>query len=128
MGGLRAGLGARADSMIVETQSHEISDPAIDGQIIKLHDLRADTVFLLTTPKFAAQSIRKIADLEWQPQRVLANVAASIGATLKPAGLERSTGVVSVVWEKRPDDPEWSSAPDMIAFLAFLRNTRPRPT
>jgi branched-chain amino acid transport system substrate-binding protein len=125
MGGLRAGLGARADSMIVETQSHEISDPAIDGQIIKLHDSRADTVFLLTTPKFAAQSIRKIADLEWQPQRVLANVAASIGATLKPAGLERSTGVVSVVWEKRPDDPEWSSAPDMIAFLAFLRKYSP---
>jgi branched-chain amino acid transport system substrate-binding protein len=87
MGGLRAGLGARADSMIVETQSHEISDPLVDGQIVKLNDAQADTVFLLTTPKFAAQSIRKIADLDWRPQRFLANVAASIGATLKPAGL-----------------------------------------
>ena len=125
MGGLRAGLGARVDSMIVETQSHEISDPTVDGQIIRLHESQANTVFLLTTPKFAAQSIRKISDLDWQPRRFLANVAASIGATLKPAGLERSTGVVSVAWEKQPDDPEWLSAPDMIAFLAFLKHYMP---
>jgi branched-chain amino acid transport system substrate-binding protein len=125
MGGLRAGLGARADSMIVETQSHEISDPLVDGQIVKLNTSQADTVFLLTTPKFAAQSIRKIADLAWRPQRFLANVAASIGATLKPAGLERSTGIVSVAWEKQPDDPAWSSAPDMIAFRAFVAKCAP---
>lgn len=125
MGGLRAGLGARAAAMIVETQSHEITDPVVDVQIIKLHDLQVDTVFLFTTPKFAAQAIRKIADLGWRPQRFLSNTAASIRATLKPAGLERSTGVLSVAWEKRPDDPEWSSEPDMMAFLAFVKKYMP---
>jgi branched-chain amino acid transport system substrate-binding protein len=125
MGGLRAGLGDRADAMVVETQSHEITDPVVDTQIVKMGEAHADTVFLLTTPKFAAQAIRKIADMNWQPQIFLANVAASIEATLKPAGLDKSVGVITAAWEKRPDDPTWSSDPEMTAYLAFLKEYAP---
>ncbi len=125
LGGLRAGLGAKADAMIVSTQSHEISDPVVDAQVITLQSSGADTVFLLTTPKFAAQGIRKMADIGWQPQRFLSNTAASISATLVPAGLEHSAGVMTAEWEKRPDDPEWAASPDMMAFLDTMKKYAP---
>ena len=125
LGGLKDGLGSRAEAMIVETQSHEITDPMVDAQIFKLKDARADTILLLTTPKFTAQSIRKIADMGWSPNRYLASVSASIETTLKPAGLERSVGVISAAWEKRVDDPTWADDPDMAAFLAFMKKYLP---
>ncbi len=125
LGGLRAGLGDRADGMIVAVQTHEISDPVVDAQIITLQGSGADTVFLFTTPKFAAQSIRKIADMGWRPQRFISNTAASTRTTLIPAGLERSAGVITAAWEKRSEDPEWASAPDMIAFVKAMKTYAP---
>jgi branched-chain amino acid transport system substrate-binding protein len=125
VGGLRAGLGERAKAMIVETQSHEITDPVVDAQIVKMSESRADTVFLITTPKFAAQAIRKMADMGWNPQRYLAPNASSIEATLKPAGLERSVGLVTADWEKRSDDPTWSSDSDTVAYVDCLRKFAP---
>ena len=125
LGGLKDGLGARAETMIVEAQSHEISEPVVDGQIVKLNDARTDTVFLLTTPKFTAQAIRKIADMEWKPRRYLATVSGSIETTLKPAGIEHSVGVITAAWEKRVDDPTWAEAPDVGAFLAFMKKYLP---
>jgi ABC-type branched-subunit amino acid transport system substrate-binding protein len=125
LGGLRAGLGTRADSMIVERQSHELTDPVVDAQIVKMSESRAGTVFLLTTPRFAAQAIRKMAGMGWNPQRYVAPNAASIEATMRPAGLDKSAGIVTAAWEKHPDDPTWSSDPDMIAYLAFLKKYAP---
>lgn len=125
LGGLRAGLGERAESMIVGTQTHEITDPVVDAQIITLQGSGADTLFMLTTPKFAAQSIRKVADIGWQPQRYISNTAASTRTTLIPAGLERSAGLITAAWEKRSDDPEWSSAPDMVGYVDAMRRYRP---
>jgi len=125
LGGLRAGLGERAESMIVGTQTHEITDPVVDAQIITLQGSGADTLFMLTTPKFAAQSIRKVADIGWQPQRYISNTAASTRTTLIPAGLERSAGLITAAWEKRSDDPEWSSAPDMVGYVDAMRRYAP---
>jgi branched-chain amino acid transport system substrate-binding protein len=123
--GLRAGLGANADAIIVTVQTHEVSDPSVDEQIITLQSSGADTVFLFTTPKFAAQGIRRIADLGWRPQTFLSNTAASTRTTLIPAGLDHATGVITASWEKRADDPQWASDPDMVTFIATVKKYMP---
>jgi ABC-type branched-subunit amino acid transport system substrate-binding protein len=125
LGGLRAALGERAASMLVSEQSHEVTDPSVDSQIVTVHGSGADTVFLFTTAKFAAQAIRKIADLGWTPERLLSNTASSKSAALIPAGLDRSRGVITASWYKRVDDPEWGDTPDMRAFTTTMTEFLP---
>src|SRR5260370_27724435 len=105
--GLKAGLGDKAATMIVAETSYETTDPTIDSQIVKLRSVGADLVFDASTPKFAAQAIKKIADLDWKPVHILDINATSVGAVMKPAGLENSKGVISVNYGKDPLDPSW---------------------
>src|SRR4029079_14703440 len=103
--GLKKGLGERAGTMIVREVSNELTDPSIDSQIIDLKGAGADTLVQFTTSKFAAQSIRKAFDLVWRRViHILASVSAAVGATLVPAGLERSKGVITAHWEKHQTD------------------------
>ena len=93
--------------MIVAEASYEVSDPTIDSQILKIKDAGADLFFSATTPKQAAQAIKKIAELGWNPVHILDINATSVGAVMKPAGLEASKGVISVNYGKDPLDPTW---------------------
>src|ERR1700742_3609313 len=88
--GLVDGLGAKADSMIVVKESYETTEPSIDDHIVKLKSSGADVFFNITTPKFAAQAIKKNAELGWKPLHLLVNVSASVGSVLKPAGYENA--------------------------------------
>ncbi len=90
--GLKDGLGAKAASMIVAEESYETSEPTINNHIVKLSSTNADVFFNITTPKFAAQAIKKIAEIGWKPTHFLNNVSASIGSVIKPAGMENATG------------------------------------
>src|SRR5229473_4111991 len=103
--GLKAGLGDKAANMIVAEASYEVSDPTIDSQVLKIKDAGADLFFSATTPKQAAQAIKKIAELGWHPVHILDINANSVGAVMKPAGLEASKGVISVGYVKDPSDP-----------------------
>src|SRR6059058_4985912 len=94
--GLKEGLGAKAASMIVAETSYELTDPTIDSQIVKLKAAGADLLYDASTPKFAAQAIKKVADLGWKPVHILDINASPIGAVMQPAGLENSKGVISV--------------------------------
>ena len=123
--GLKNGLGEKAKTMIVREVSHELTDPSIDSQIIDLKGSGADTLLQFTTPKFAAQGIRKVSDLGWKPLHILASIASSIGATLVPAGLERSKGIVTARWEKLPTDPATANDPDVVAYAAFAKKYMP---
>jgi branched-chain amino acid transport system substrate-binding protein len=118
--GLKAGLGAKAASMIVAEASYELADPTIDSQIVKLKSVGADLVFDASTPKFAAQAIKKIADLGWKPVHVLDINATSVGAVMLPAGAENSKGVISVNYGKDPLDPTWKDDAGMKKFFAFM--------
>lgn len=120
LAGLKIGLGDKAEKMIVKELSHELSDPVVDTQVISLHGTGADTFVQLTTPKFAAQIIRKMSDMNWKPLHIMAQNSASVGATLVPAGLERSVGIVTVRWDKDPSDSSWATSPDMVAYLDFM--------
>jgi branched-chain amino acid transport system substrate-binding protein len=118
--GLKDGLGAKA-SMIVAEQSYETSEPTIDNHIVKLKSSGADVFLSITTPKFAAQAIKKLAEIEWKPLHIVSNVSASVGSVIKPAGFENSQGILSAAYFKDVTDPQWETDPGMKNFLAFLQ-------
>jgi branched-chain amino acid transport system substrate-binding protein len=123
--GLKDGLGAKAASMIVAETSYELTDPTIDSQIVKLKTLGADLLYDASTPKFAAQAIKKVADLGWKPVHILDINATSVGAVMQPAGLDNSKGVISVNYGKDPLDPAWKDDAGMKKFQAFMTKYYP---
>ena len=118
--GLKDGLGSKAASMIVAEDSYEVSEPTIDSHIIKLKASGADVYFSMTTPKFAAQSIKKTAELGWKPMYFQSNVGASVGAVLKPAGYENAQDILSAAYAKDGADSQWDNDEGMKKFYAFL--------
>jgi branched-chain amino acid transport system substrate-binding protein len=125
LAGIKAGLGDKAATMVVGEVSYELTDPTIDSQIVKLKSVGADLVFDASTPKFAAQAIKKIADLDWKPVHILDINATSVGAVMKPAGLDNSKGVISVNYTKDPLDPTWKGDAGMKKYLAFMAKYYP---
>jgi branched-chain amino acid transport system substrate-binding protein len=118
--GLKDGLGAKAASMIIIEDSYEVTQPTIDSNIVKLKSLGADVFFNVTTPKFAAQAIKKMAEIEWKPLHIINNVSSSIGSVMKPAGFENSQGIISSAYLKDTSDPQWKNDAGMKAFDEFL--------
>ena len=118
--GLKDGLGANAASMIIAEEPYEVTQPTIDSSVVKLKSLGADVFFDVTTPKFAAQAIKKMAEIEWKPAHFLNNVSVSIGSVMKPAGFENGQGIISSIYLKDPTDPQWKDDPAMKAWNAFL--------
>jgi ABC-type branched-subunit amino acid transport system substrate-binding protein len=117
--GFKDGLGDKAKSMIVREVSYEVADPTVDSQMVQLQGSGADTFFNITTPKFAAQAIRKAYDSGWKPTHYLNNVSNSIGSVLKPAGLDKSVGLLSTTYLKDPADPQWKDDPAIKEWAAF---------
>jgi branched-chain amino acid transport system substrate-binding protein len=123
--GSRDGLGDKAASMIVKEVSYEVTDPTVDSQIVQLQASGADTFFNITTPKFAAQAIRKAYDIGWKPTHYLNNVSASIGSVLKPAGLDKSIGLLSTQYYKDPNDQQWKDDRAVKEWEAFMKKYYP---
>lgn len=123
--GLKIGLGDKAESMIVAETSYEVTDATVDSQIVSLQASGADTFFNVTTPKFAAQAIRKVYDIGWRPLHILNNVSSSVGSVLKPAGLEKSVGLITAVYFKDPSDPQWANYPDVKEYKAWFQKYYP---
>src|SRR5436190_4021017 len=122
--GLKDGLGAKA-SMIVAEESYETSEPSIDGHIVKLKSTGADVFINISTPKFAAQAIKKLGEIEWKPLHIVSNVSSSVGSVMKPAGFENSQGILSATYAKDGADPQWDNDPGMKKFYAFLEKYYP---
>src|ERR1700688_3361133 len=122
--GLKDGLGAKA-SMIIAEESYETTEPTIDSHIVKLKATGADVFISITTPKFAAQAIKKLAEIEWKPLHIVSNVSASVGAVIKPAGFENAQGVLSAAFAKDGADSQWDNDPGMKKFFAFLEKYYP---
>jgi len=123
--GFKEGLGAKAASMIVATASYEVTDPTIDSQIVTLKGSGADTFFNITTPKFAAQAIRKVDEVGWKPTHYLNQVSASVGSVLKPAGLDKAVGLISMLYVKEGSDSRWDNDPTMKDFKALIKKYAP---
>jgi ABC-type branched-subunit amino acid transport system substrate-binding protein len=126
VGGLKEGLGDRAAKMIVKEVTFDTSSPTLDSQVVSLKAADADAVFLVATPKFGAQAIRKIAELNWKPLTYVSATATSVETVLKPAGLDNSKGLISAFVFKQPDDPRWNDDADVSELRAFLQKWLPR--
>jgi len=122
--GLKDGLGARA-SMLIAEESYETAEPTIDSHIVKLKATGADVFISITTPKFAAQAIKKIAEIDWRALHIISNVSASVGSVIQPAGFENAQGILSAAYAKDGADPQWDNDPGMKKFFAFLEKFYP---
>jgi len=117
--GVRDGLGDK-NAMIVAEMPYEPADPTVDSQIVRLKASGADIFINITTPKFAAQAIKKVAELGWKPLHILNNVSASIGSVLRPAGFENARGIITTTYLKDPTDPALAKDPGLMAWTAFM--------
>ncbi len=122
--GLKDGL-ADKSSMIVAEEGYETSEPSIDNHIVRLKASGADVFISVTTPKFAAQAIKRLAEIDWHPLHIVSNVSASVGGVLRPAGFENSQGILSSAYAKDGSDPQWDNDPGMKKFYAFLEKYYP---
>ena len=117
--GLQDGLGDKKSNIVAE-ESYELSEPTVDSHIVKLKSLNADVLVIFTTPKFGAQTIKKVGELGWKPTMIIANVSASTATVMKPAGFDNAQGVISAAYAKDSTDPQWNDDPGMKEFKAFL--------
>jgi len=123
--GTKDGFGAKASSMIIMEESYEVSEPSIDGHIVKIKAANPDVLLIYTTPKFGAQTIKKTAELGWKPLQIITNVSASVGSVMKPAGFEASQGVLSAAYAKDGADPRWTDDAAMKKWVEFLDKYMP---
>ncbi len=123
--GFMAALGDKAKKMVVASTTYEVSDPSVDQQIISLQGSGADTLFVAATPKFSAQAIRKVYDIGWKPLYFVNFEGSAIAAVLKPAGLEKSVGLISTAYLKDPTDPQWKDDPGFKDWLAWMAKYMP---
>jgi len=120
LAGLKDGLGADHAGMLIKEVSYETSEPTVDSQVVTLQGSGADVFLIAATPKFAAQSIRKAFDIGWTPVRYMTDVSQSIATVMKPAGLDKSKGVITAVYGKDPTDARWKDDPGFKEFAAFI--------
>ncbi|MEH2489333.1 ABC transporter substrate-binding protein [Bradyrhizobium sp. AZCC 2230] len=123
--GLKDGLGDKA-SMIVMEEPYDTSEPAIDEHVVKLKAAGAEIFISITTPKFAAQAIKKAAEINWHPMHIISNVSASVGGVIEPAGFEISQGILSASYTKDGSDPQWNADEGMKRFYNFLAQFDPK--
>jgi len=123
--GLKDIFGDQASKLIIAEESYETSEPSIDSHIVKLKGTGADVLVNISTPKFAAQTIKKMAEIDWKPMHLMTDVSISIGAVMKPAGLEASEGVLSAGYLKDASDPQWKNDEGMKKFMAFADKYMP---
>jgi branched-chain amino acid transport system substrate-binding protein len=122
----KAELGSKAQSMIVKEESYDLTSPTIDSQIVSLKASGADAFFQATTPKFTAQAIRKAHEIGWKPLHVILATSSQPSTTLKSAGFDASTGIVTSIWRKLPGNPEWADDPAMEDYFGFMKQWAPK--
>jgi branched-chain amino acid transport system substrate-binding protein len=123
--GVRDVLGKNWDKVVVKSASYEVTDPTVDSQLVALQSSGADALLVAATPKFAAQAIRKVHDLNWKPMFFLTNVSISVGAVMRPAGPENAVGIITTEYIKDPTDPAWNNDPGMKGFKDFMTKYMP---
>ena len=123
--GFKQGLGKDADKLIVQLSTYEVTDPTIDSQMIQLKNSGANVFFNISTPKFAAQAIKKAAEVGWKPAHYINNVSTSIATVIKPAGFENAQGIISAYYLKDPTDPQYAKDKDFVDWKTFMQNHYP---
>ena len=122
--GFKEGLGKEV-GRIVKHVTYEVTDPTVDSQVLQLKDTGANVFFNISIPKFAAQAMRKAAEIGWKPVQYLNNVSAQVTTTMKPAGFENVQDVITAAWLKDPTDPQWTNDEEMKTWRAWMAKYNP---
>jgi branched-chain amino acid transport system substrate-binding protein len=122
--GFKEGMGKEA-GRIVKHVTYEVTDPTVDSQVIQMKDSGANVFFNISIPKFAAQSMRKAAEIGWKPVQYLNNVSGQVTTTMKPAGFENVQGVITAAWLKDPTDKQWDGDAEMKAWREWMGKYMP---
>ncbi len=117
---MKDGLGSNLARLVAE-ESYEVAEPTIDSHVVRLKSSSPDVVILFTTPKFGAQAIKKLGEMNWKPITIVSNVSASTATVMRPAGLEYAQDVISAAYAKDVSDPQWVNDPGIKAFDELLR-------
>jgi ABC-type branched-subunit amino acid transport system substrate-binding protein len=125
LSGLKDALGNDANARIVAEANYELTHPTIDSQVIQLKTSGADTLLHFSTPKFAAQALKKIQEVNWKPTQFLASPINSVQTVLTPAGLENVQGILTTQFTKQAGDPAWAQDPEVIEYIAFMKKWAP---
>ena len=125
LAGFKKGLGSDSTAKIVAEATYEITNPTVDSEVIQLKTSGADTLIYFTTPKFAAQAIKKANELNWKPTQFLASPVNSVQGVLMPAGLDNVQGAYSTQFTKQAGDPAWAEDPEVKDYIAFLKKWAP---
>ena len=123
--GFKEGLGKDAGNVIAKLVTYEVTDPTVESQIIQLKDSGANVFFNVATPKFAAQAIRKAADIGWKPAQYMTNVSASVTSVMKPAGFDNGQGIITAAYLKDPTDKRWEDDAEMKTWRAWMDKYMP---
>ncbi len=123
--GVRDVLGKNWEEHVVKLLTYEVTDPTVDSQVAEAQASGADTFLVVAIPKFAAQAIRKVHDLNWKPMFFMSNVAISAGSVMKPAGVNNGIGMISSLYLKDPADPAWNNDQEMKGFKEFMAKYLP---
>ncbi len=118
--GFLKGLGDKADEMVVKMLPYEVTDPTVEAQILEMAASDANVFLNISTPKFAAQAIKKACEISWKPLHLLNNVSSSVGAVMKPAGMECSQGLITAQYQRDPTDPQWKDTEGFKEWSAFM--------
>ena len=124
LNGLKQGLGGKAGD-IVAVESYEVTEPTIDSRVVRIKSAGADVIVNITTSKFAAQSIKKVAELGWQPVQIVDYISSSVGGVMKPVGFQQTQGILSASYTKDPTDAQWREDEGVRRFEAFLAKYMP---
>jgi ABC-type branched-subunit amino acid transport system substrate-binding protein len=122
--GLKDGFGSTA-SRIVAEESYEVAEPTIESHIVRMKSASPDVVIFFTTPKFGAQAIKKLGEMDWKPMTIISNVSASTASVMRPAGIDNAQGVISAAYAKDVSDPQWADDPGIGAFKQLLAKYLP---
>jgi ABC-type branched-subunit amino acid transport system substrate-binding protein len=125
LSGLKDALGNDANARIIAEANYELTYPTIDSQVIQLKTSGADTLIHFSTPKFAAQALKKVQELNWKPTQFLASPINSVQTVLTPAGLENVQGILTTQFTKQAGDPAWAQDPEVIEYIAFMKKWAP---
>jgi ABC-type branched-subunit amino acid transport system substrate-binding protein len=123
--GFKEGLGKDSDKAIAKLATYEVTDPTVESQIIQLKDSGANVFLNVATPKFAAQAIRKAAEIDWKPAHYLTNVSASVASVMKPAGFDNGQGIITAAYLKDPTDKRWDDDAEMKTWRAWMDKYMP---
>ncbi|MBR1091697.1 ABC transporter substrate-binding protein [Bradyrhizobium manausense] len=123
--GLKDGLGDKFDRTVIVSAPYDVGTPTIDSEVVAIRTAKPEIFINIATPKYAAQAIRKVAELDWHPIHIMTNVSNSIGGVIKPAGVKNAVGILTALYNMDVTDPQWDSYPGMQTFRAFLAKYYP---